>query len=130
LCIRGFATRAWSFQPAYAAHVAARDDGLAAVAPLLDRCAGRFADRLDDEQNPAPLTALRAAETLGRPLGSPDFLDRLAARTGRDPRPGKRGCKKQEAGLTGFGEFEIVKYACVTDIRYPTISPITRFGSS
>jgi putative transposase len=55
-------------------------------------------DLLDDEQDPATLTALRAAETLGRPLGSPDFLDRLAARTGRDPRPGKRGRKKQKAG--------------------------------
>ncbi|HKN30306.1 MAG TPA: hypothetical protein VJY34_21480 [Roseiarcus sp.] len=27
-----------------AAHLAGRDDGLASVAPLLDRCAGRFAD--------------------------------------------------------------------------------------
>ena len=49
-------------------------------------------------QYPAPLTALHAAETLGRPLGPPDLLDRLAAPTGRDPRPGKRGRKKQEAG--------------------------------
>jgi putative transposase len=36
---------------------------------------------------------LRAAETLGRPLGAPTFLDRLAALTGRDPRPPKRGPK-------------------------------------
>jgi putative transposase len=79
------------------AHLEGRDDGLVTVAPLLDRCADRFADMLDDEPDPGTLTALRAAETLGRPLGSPDFLDRLAARTGRDPRPGKRGRKKREA---------------------------------
>jgi putative transposase len=53
---------------------------------------------LDDEPDPAKVTALRAADTIGRPLGSPDFLDRLAARTGRDPRLGKRGRKKREPG--------------------------------
>jgi putative transposase len=79
------------------AHLAGGDDGLVTVAPLLDRCAGRFADLLDDEQDSGALTALRAAETLGRPLGSPDFLDRLAAQMGRNPRPGKRGRKKREA---------------------------------
>lgn len=78
------------------AHLARRDDGLVSVAPLLDRCAGNFADLLEDEADPAMLVALRAAETIGRPLGSPDFLDRLAARMGRDPRPGKRGRKKRE----------------------------------
>ena len=81
--------------PSARAHLAGRDDGLVAVAPLLDRRAGRFADLLDDEPAPATLAALRAAETIGRPLGSPDFLDRLAARMGRDPRPGKRGRKKR-----------------------------------
>ena len=30
---------------------------------------------------------------IGRPLGSPAFLDRNAALTGRDPRPRKRGPK-------------------------------------
>ncbi len=77
------------------AHLAGRDDGLVTVAPLLNRCAGRFADLLDDEPAPALLAALRAAETIGRPLGSPDFLASLAARMGRDPRPGKRGRKKR-----------------------------------
>jgi len=36
-------------------------------------------------------SALRAAETIGRPLGSASFLDRLADATGRDPRPRPRG---------------------------------------
>ena len=33
--------RRWSSVPA---HLTRRDDGLVSVAPLLDRCAGRFAD--------------------------------------------------------------------------------------
>jgi len=39
------------------------------------------------------MAAVRGAETIGRPLGSPAFLDRLAALTGRDPRPRKPGPK-------------------------------------
>src|SRR5277367_556710 len=70
------------------AHLVGRDDGLAIVAPMLERCNGRFGDPID-----APDAALRGAETIGRPLGSPAFLDRLAALTGRDPRPRKRGPK-------------------------------------
>jgi len=40
---------------------------------------------------PGAIAALRAAETIGRPLGAPAFLDRLAALIGRDPRPRKHG---------------------------------------
>jgi hypothetical protein len=40
------------------------------------------------------MAALRAAETIGRPLGSDSFLDGVAARTGRDARPSKRRRKK------------------------------------
>ncbi len=79
------------------AHLAGRDDGLATVAPLLERCGGRFADLLDGPLAPEAVAALRAAETIGRPLGSPAFLDALAARTGRDPRPRKRGPKPAKA---------------------------------
>ena len=75
------------------AHLEGRNDGLVEVAPLLSRAAGRFADLLDEEPDPAKVAALRAAETIGRPLGAGAFLDRLAALTGRDPRPGKRGRK-------------------------------------
>ena len=75
------------------AHLAGRDDGLVEVAPLLSRCGGRFADLIAGEADAALVAALRAAETIGRPLGPSAFLDRLAAVAGRDPRPRKRGRK-------------------------------------
>ena len=78
------------------AHLSARDDALVAVAPLIERCGGRFADLIDAPPPPRALAALRAAETIGRPLGAPAFLDRLALLTGRDPRPRKRGPKARE----------------------------------
>ena len=75
------------------AHLAGHDDGLVSVAPLIDRCGGRFSDLLDAPVSAEAVSALRAAETIGRPLGLASFLDRLAAATGRDPRPGRRGPK-------------------------------------
>ena len=78
------------------AHLEGRNDGLVRVRPLLDRLDGRFADLLESEEAPERETALRAAEGIGRPLGSDSFLDRLAAFTGRDPRPGKPGRKPKE----------------------------------
>lgn len=84
----------WRWSSA-AAHLAGCDDGLVEVAPLLARCGGRFAEFLDQAPDEAKIAALRAAETIGRPLGGPAFLDSLAAIVGRDPRPAKRGRKKQ-----------------------------------
>ena len=80
------------------AHLEGRDDALVSVAPLLDRCGGRFADLLDAPASAEAISALRAAETIGRPLGSAAFLDRLAAATGRDPRPKRRGPKPRGNG--------------------------------
>ena len=75
------------------AHLSGRNDRLVEVAPLLSRCGGRFAHLIGDEPAPSLAASLRAAETIGRPLGGPQFLDRLAALAGRDPRPLKRGRK-------------------------------------
>jgi len=73
------------------AHLQGRDDGLVTAAPLLERIAGRFADLLETGPTPQELAAIRAAETIGRPLGASAFLDRLEARLGRVVRPGQRG---------------------------------------
>jgi putative transposase len=73
------------------AHLQGEGDGLVDVRPLLGRLEGRFADLLDDRPNEEAPLALRNAEGIGRPLGSPVFLNQLAAVTGRDPRPRKPG---------------------------------------
>ncbi len=80
------------------AHLSGRDDGLASVAPLIERY-GRFADLIETAPPAEALSALRASETIGRPLGSPAFLDQVAAAVGRDPRPRRRGPKPKVKGL-------------------------------
>ena len=84
------------------AHHLGRDDEIVSVAPLLDCCGGRFADLIETAPSAESLSALRAAETIGRPLGSPSFLDSLAAVKGRDPRPKKRGPKQPPNGTSNF----------------------------
>ncbi len=90
----GLAARAedWRWSSARA-HLEGRDDGLVSVAPLAERCGGHFADLLDAPTSAGALSELRAAETIGRPLGSAAFLDFVAGATGRDPRPKRRGPK-------------------------------------
>jgi len=80
------------------AHISG-DHGFAIVGPLLERCASRFADLLETEPSVEALSALRAAETIGRPIGASTFLDGLA-KLGRDPRAKKRGQK----GNKGFSK--------------------------
>ena len=75
------------------AHLAGRDDKLVSVAPLLERYGPRLGAILDAPAAPEAMAALRAAKMIGRPLGSPAFLERLAATTGRDARPKPRGPK-------------------------------------
>jgi putative transposase len=85
------------------AHLSGRDDGLVRVGPLIERCGGRFADLIEAAPSAEAVSALRAAETIGRPIGSPSFLDRLAAATGRDPRPRRRGPKPKGTGEAVLG---------------------------
>ena len=97
------AARTWDWRwSSVRAHVAARDDVVATVAPLLERCNFRFGDPIDTPASDAAMAALRGAETIGRPLGSPAFLNSLAALTGRDARPRKRGSKP--GANKGFGK--------------------------
>jgi putative transposase len=69
-----------------------KEDGLTALAPVKDRFP-RFADLLASEPEAELLTRLRAAESIGRPLGNDGFLARLERLTRRALKPGKRGPK-------------------------------------
>ena len=104
----GLAARAedWRWSSARA-HLEGRDDGLVSVGPLAQRCGGHFADLLDAPAPAGALSALRAAETIGRPLGSPAFLDFVAGATGRDPRPKRRGPKPKGEQIEGERRLEI-----------------------
>jgi putative transposase len=80
------------------AHLAGRDDGLVAVAPLL-AFAGDWREFLGGGLGAAEHDAIRAGERTGRPLGSPRFLARLEKRLGRALARQKPGPKPKEATL-------------------------------
>ena len=66
------------------------------------------------------MAALRGAETIGRPLGSPAFLDRVATQTGaiRDRRGPKPAANK---GFSKVSQYH--KAASVTRKRHSEITP-------
>ncbi len=73
--------------------LAGRDDHVVAVAPALDRV-GDFAAFLGEPFDEAlTYAALRKAESVGRPVGSPEWLADMEARLGRPLAPQKRGPK-------------------------------------
>ncbi len=83
---------AWRWSSARA-HMAGEDDELVRVAAALDRY-GDFADFLGAPGDHGDAwRALRRAETTGRPLGTPDWIAALEAKTGRILAPQKRGPK-------------------------------------
>ncbi len=74
------------------AHLAAKDDRLVTVKPVLKRFPD-FAALLKSGEDEEISRNIRKAETIGRPMGSPKWLDNLETRLGRPVRPGKRGPK-------------------------------------
>jgi len=74
------------------AHWRGKDDGVTALKPIRDRFP-RFADLLASKPEADLFKRLRAAESIGRPLGDDRFLARLERSTGRPLKPGKRGPK-------------------------------------
>ena len=78
------------------AHLRGKDDGLTALAPIRDRFPD-FAELLASEPEADLFARLRAAESIGRPLGDDRFLRRIERSTGRALKPGKRGPKPIEA---------------------------------
>jgi putative transposase len=77
------------------AHLRGKEDGMTALAPIRDRFP-RFADLLASEPDAELFARLRAAESIGRPLGNDGFLARLERLTRRTLKPGKRGPKPSE----------------------------------
>jgi putative transposase len=74
------------------AHLTGKDDGVTARAPVKERFPD-FADLLADAADADAFTRLRAAESIGRPLGDDRFLARIERLTARRLRPRKRGPK-------------------------------------
>ncbi len=85
---------AWSSTRAL---IAGEDDHVVTVAPALERV-GDFASFLGEEFDEAlGYAALRKAESVGRPVGSKEWLADMEARTGLKLAPGKRGPKGRAA---------------------------------
>jgi putative transposase len=80
----------WVWSSVHAHLDPARGDGLTETAPVLER-AGNFDDLLRGGEDEALSEALRRAESVGRPLGDEAFMECVAMRAGRDPRPRKPG---------------------------------------
>ena len=87
----GLVARPWDWPwSSAAAHVAAKDDLLVQVRPLLDTVTD-WPTFLSDEEEAAELDLLRRHARTGRPLGDPGFVARLETMLGRNLLPGKRG---------------------------------------
>src|SRR5947207_9395233 len=71
------------------AHLRGKDDGITALTPIRERFP-HFADLLAREPEADLFARLRAAESIGRPLGNDRFLSRLERLTRRALKPGKR----------------------------------------
>lgn len=95
----GLVTRAtdWKWSSTRALYEAA-DDGIVTVAPALERV-GNFETFLHEAFDEAvTYAALRKAESIGRPIGSPQWLEEMEARTGLTLRPKKRGPRARQPG--------------------------------
>jgi len=85
------------------AHLAAREDGVTTLAPVL----GRYPDLaalIAIGPDEAAFERLRRAESIGRPLGDDRFIARLEALTHRALKPAKRGPKPSRSDERGQRE--------------------------
>lgn len=74
------------------AHLTGEDDTLVRVAPVLQRWPD-FSEMLKSGEDAQMSSALRRAETVGRPIGSAEWLEQVEGKLGRSVRPAKRGPK-------------------------------------
>lgn len=84
---------AWSSTRAL---IGGADDHVVTVTPALERTGDFRAFLGEDFDEAACYGPLRKAEGLGRPVGSRDWLEAMAAKSGLALLPGKRGPKKRE----------------------------------
>ncbi len=78
------------------AHLAGRDDGVVKVAPVLSRIEDFRAFLAQPFDEEVAYAALRRSETIGRPLGSDGWIERLEREHARKLAPGRRGRKPKE----------------------------------
>lgn len=72
------------------------------VGPALERTGDFHAFLSEDFDEAFTYAALRKAEGLGRPIGSPEWLEAMAERSGKTLLPGKRGPKPKR--VKGFAD--------------------------
>ena len=77
------------------AHLTGKDDGVTTRGPVRERFPS-FADLLAIKPDLDLFARLRAAESIGRPLGNDRFIARVERLTNRDVKPRKRGRKALE----------------------------------
>ena len=76
------------------AHLTTTTDGLTTITPILTRFRN-FRAFIEDDPAPVMFERLRRAESIGRPLGSDAFIERLEALTHRNLKPEKPGPKRK-----------------------------------
>ncbi len=93
----GMVTRAndWRWSSVHALLDPECGDGMTDTRPVLDRVPN-FAALLASGEDQELSDALRRSESVGRPLGTSAFLERVEAILGRDPTPQKRGPKPRD----------------------------------
>jgi len=89
----GLAEKPWEYRwSSAAAHMAARDDALVKVEPLLEMV-GDWSQFLSEDLAEHDAERLRMHERTGRPLGDDGFIARIERLLGRDIRKRKPGRK-------------------------------------
>ena len=81
------------------AHLSGRSDGITDIRPVLDRFPD-FHNLIAMPEDEAVASALRRAETSGRPLGPAAFVANLEKLTGRILHPRKRGPRPEKSKLS------------------------------
>ncbi len=89
----------WPWPSLHALLAPGPGDGLTTTAPVLSRYP-EFAAMIATGEDEALSQQLRRGETIGRPVGTAEFLAQLEAATGRAMAPSKRGPKPKISALS------------------------------